>query len=77
MFHDRGEVAVRSIQVGDRVKVVTADGSELRRVAISGPVDGDDFRVVWVCKPEEWPRETMDVNSGTSMAWPIEAVAVE
>jgi hypothetical protein len=62
------------IKQGDLVEVVTADGQCLRRRAISGPCDGDDFRVVWVCREEIWATESRPINPITAMAWPIEAV---
>jgi hypothetical protein len=64
-----------SISIGQRINVTTADGRRLAKIAVSGPVDGDDFRIVWVCKPEDWPMDITSVNNYKTMAWPIEAVS--
>jgi hypothetical protein len=63
-----------AIRPGDRIRVITADGVELPRVAVTGPVDGDDFRVVWVCLEDDWPANGGPVSHDRTMAWPIEAV---
>jgi len=71
------EAAVREIRAGATVRVTTADGKRLRRIAVTGPVDGDDFRVVWVCKPDDWPEVGGVVSSDMTMAWPVESVVAE
>ena len=66
-----------AISPGMTVYVETADGSRLQRKALSGPVDGDDFRVVIVCKPEDWPSDGVTVSHELTMAWPVEYVYIE
>ena len=39
---------------GDLVIVRDAWGRSLRRRAVSGATDGRDFRVIWVCREQEW-----------------------
>lgn len=68
---------MRQVCVGDSVTVADADGKRLRRVAVTGPMDGDDFRVVWVCKPEYWPSERDSITRLNSIAWPVEYVSPE
>ena len=61
---------------GKDVTVITADGMELRRVAITGIVAGHDFPVVWVCKREEMDRAKAESRSPTGVPWPSDAVRV-
>lgn len=52
---------------GDTVFVIDAYGHELERRALTGVVDGRDFRVVWVCRAECWPDN--------GIPWPVEHVS--
>jgi hypothetical protein len=60
------------IQVGAVVEVETADGSRARMRALTGPVSGRDFQVVWVCRPESFDEYRSDYRAG--IPWPAEAV---
>jgi hypothetical protein len=68
---------MRAIHPGDEVNVVTAMGIVLPKVAVTGPVDGDDFRVVWVCNPSIWKENNSHVSREMAMAWPVEHVRCE
>lgn len=61
------------IQAGTLLECETADGSHAVMRALGPPEQGRDFRVVWVCTPEEYDR------SGTKpegVPWPYSAVRV-
>lgn len=67
---------MRPVRNGDLVCVSTADGATLNRRAITGPIDGDDFRVIWVCKEQDYTTDRNDLKPVSAMAWPVEAVAL-
>jgi len=61
-----------SIEQGTPVLIRTADGKELRRVAVSGVEDGLDFPVVWVATEDEWADRNGSIPQG--LPWPAEDV---
>lgn len=63
------------IQAGQRVVATDAFGRCLDRVAITGPQRGDDFPVIWVCRPDEWVRAHQEDRSPEGVPWPMEDVA--
>jgi hypothetical protein len=63
------------IREGDTVIVRTALGEDLERRALSGEVlGGSDFKIVWVCRPEEWTSAQDEGREPEGMPWPAEAV---
>jgi hypothetical protein len=65
-----------TIDPGSRVLATSASGEQLERRAITGPVDGDDFRVVWVCREEEWVAALNEGRDPEGIPWPVEDVQV-
>jgi len=59
---------------GSRVKVRTAGGSLLEKVALSGPQRGSDIEVIWVCRPEEWEAAEREARDPDCVPWPSDAV---
>lgn len=59
---------------GSRVKARTATGDELLMIAVTGPVAGHDFPIVWICSAEEYERSTERGEEPEAMAWPLNAV---
>ena len=50
-------------------------GKELPRRAITGVMDGQDFPVVWVCRPDRWDPGLVDnPDPARSIPWPAEDV---
>jgi hypothetical protein len=37
---------------------------------------GEDFAVVWVCRPEEWEQAQAEGREPEGVPWPIEDVRV-
>lgn len=67
-----------AIKPGTPIKVMTADGKDLRRIAVSGvEVEGHDFPVVWVTSEEEWRRAEGNGHQPDAWPWPAEDVRVE
>lgn len=64
-----------SIERGTPVLIRTADGKELRRIAVSGVEDGLDFPVVWVATEDEWAGRNGSIPQG--LPWPAEDVEVD
>jgi hypothetical protein len=64
------------IDPGTHVLATSATGEELRRRAMSEPMDGDDFRVVWVCREEEWLAAQAEGREPEGIPWPAEDVTV-
>ena len=62
------------IERGTPVVVRDAFGEELRRVALSAPKRGEDFPVVWVCRPEEWEAAQAEGREPEGVPWPREDV---
>ncbi len=61
---------------GHRIVVRDAAGHQLERVALTGPKRGEDFPVVWVCRPEEWEAAQAEGREPDGVPWPREDVAV-
>jgi hypothetical protein len=64
------------IQRGSAVLVRDAFGRELERVAVDSPGRGEDFPVVWVCRPEEWQAAQAEGREPDAVPWPVEDVEV-
>lgn len=62
------------IERGIRLVVRDAAGAELERVALSGAKRGEDFPVVWVCRPEEWESAHAEGREPEGVPWPREDV---
>ena len=62
------------INRGDVIEVVNALGEHQRRVALTGVVDGHDFRVVWVCRSEEWAAARREGRVPEGIPYPEEDV---
>jgi hypothetical protein len=58
------------IEPGSHVLARSASGELLERRAITGPVAGEDFRVVWVCRDEEWEEARADGREPDGIPWP-------
>ena len=61
------------IEAGTLLECETADGGHAVMRALGPPEQGRDFRVVWVCTPQEYAR------AGTKpegVPWPCTAVRV-
>ena len=63
-----------TITRGTPVKVKTAGGTFLDKVASSGPQRGVDIEVVWVCRPEEWEAAQQEERDPDCVPWPSYAV---
>jgi|tagenome__1003787_1003787.scaffolds.fasta_scaffold20947431_2 hypothetical protein len=62
------------IEPGTRVLATSATGEQLERRAITEPMNGEDFRVVWVCREDEWLGAQSDGREPEGIPWPAEAV---
>lgn len=67
-------MATTDITRGNSVRVKTAFGEDLVRVALSGIVMGSDFQVVWVCRQEEWLDAYNEGRDPEGVPWPVEDV---
>jgi hypothetical protein len=65
---------MEAIIKGGRVKVETAGGAFLEKIALSGPERGSDLEVVWVCRPEEWDAAKREEREPDCVPWPSYAV---
>lgn len=63
-----------TIRPGAPVKVKTAFGDELDKVAISGIAKGHDFPVVWVASPADWSKAQQAGTEPQALPWPAEDV---
>jgi len=63
-----------NIERGDLVFAVDAEGEKLPRRALSGPEDGSNFLVVWVCREEEWHAAQREGRQPDGVPWPAEDV---
>ena len=73
-FLSYGEVMeTLPIKAGDKVRVITIDGSELQKRAASDP-QMSDFLIVRVCREEEWVAAKAEDRPPRSVAWPAEDV---
>ena len=59
---------------GERVRVRDSKGRIHERVAISGPVQGQDFIIVWACHPAEWEAALAADREPDGVPWPAEDV---
>lgn len=64
------------IERGTPLIVRDAFGTDLQRVALSSPKRGEDFPVVWVCRPEEWEAAHAEGREPEGVPWPREDVHV-
>lgn len=62
------------IERGQRIVVRDAFGEDLERIALGGPKRGEDFPVVWVCRPEEWDSAQAEGREPQGVPWPREDV---
>jgi hypothetical protein len=62
------------IERGDLVVAVDAAGEELPRRALGGPIQGQNFEVVWVCREEEWHMALREGREPDGVPWPVEDV---
>jgi hypothetical protein len=65
-----------NITRGSRVVAVNARGEHGERVALSGIVQGRDFPVVWICRPEEWDAAQAEGRNPEGVPWPAEDVSL-
>jgi hypothetical protein len=65
-----------TIQRGTAVDVRTATGAHVRMRAMSAPVRGRDFPVVWVCTDEEYQSALNGGQEPDGIPWPLDAVQV-
>lgn len=65
-----------TIQPGSQVLATSASGEPLERRAITEVVDGDDFRVVWVCREEEWMAAQAEGREPDGIPWPATDVVL-
>jgi hypothetical protein len=63
-----------TIEPGSTVLVRTADDKLLERRAVSAPVMGEDFAVVWVTRPEEWTEAELQGREPSAVPWPAQDV---
>lgn len=68
-----GDMTTMVIRPGDAVIVSSATG-DLRRRAVTGPVPGQDFTVVWLCSEEEWFAASEAGREPHAVPWPVEDV---
>lgn len=65
-----------AIQRGSLVEATTANNEVIRMIAISGPIRGRDFPVVWVCTEGEW-AEALEANEEPDgLPWPMTAIRI-
>jgi len=62
-----------AIQAGTLLECETADGGYAVMRALGPPEQGRDFRVVWVCTPDEYDRTGTNPDG---VPWPYSAVRV-
>jgi hypothetical protein len=62
------------INRGDRIIARSLHGEPLQRRATSGAVDGKDFRVVWICREEEWEAALSEGRDPRAVPWPADEV---
>jgi hypothetical protein len=63
-----------AIRPGDRVLARSATDEKLERRAYTGIVMGGDFKVVWVCREEEWLKAREEGREPDGVPWPAEDV---
>lgn len=62
------------IRRGDRVRVRSAFGDYLERVALSGVEMGHTFQVVWVCSEDELTDADAEGREPKGTPWPASDV---
>jgi hypothetical protein len=65
---------MQTIERGDMVLARTATNEWVRRRALTGPVQGMDFPVVWVCREEDWSRAASTPTKEVGVPWPADEV---
>lgn len=63
-----------AITTGDRIYVMDIRRQEHRRRALTGPIPGYDFEVVWTCREDEWDAAQREDREPDGMPWPSEDV---
>jgi len=64
-----------TIRPGNRVLARSAFDELLPRRAVTGPVRGIDFQVVWVCSEDEWEAAQEEGREPRAVPWPVEDVS--
>lgn len=59
------------IEPGRRLKLRTADGDIIERIATSGVQRGAKTLVVWICTDDEWAARSSPI---CGRPWPLNAV---
>lgn len=62
------------IKPGDPIRVRDALGQTLERIATTEELEGDEFPVVWACRPEEWEAAQREEREPEATPWPAEDV---
>ena len=62
---------------GSEVVVRTVDNRLVRRRAVTGVVQGDDFPVVWVCREEEYRAAQAQGREPEAIPWPAGDVTTD
>lgn len=62
------------IATGDAVYVLDIRRQEHRRRALTGPISGHDFPVIWACREDEWEAAQQENREPEGMPWPAEDV---
>lgn len=82
MAHAQAYATIRLMETAEHITPGThvlardAFGQLLKRRAVSGPVQGHDFEVVWVCREEEWEAAQAEGREPDAVPWPAEDVRV-
>lgn len=63
-----------NIDVGAVLEATTSSGTIVRLRAISKPMKGLNFPVVWVCTEEEFERSRAARDEADGLPWPLDAV---
>lgn len=74
MHQLRGMLGFMEIQPGVRLQVVTASDATVTMRALSRPVKGRDFPIVWVCTEDEYENALADGGDAEGIPWPLSAV---
>lgn len=64
----------RIIYAGQTVKARDWKGQDIILTAITPPIQGKDFEVVWVCRPDEWTAAQREAREPQGIPWPVEDV---
>lgn len=63
-----------TIVPGQRVSVKDYRGQTHVKRAVTAPVAGYDFEVVWVCREDEWFQSQAQIRTPEAIPWPVEDV---